>query len=96
MRTATITPGRWATDPAWLRLTYACPQCGLSTQGVPDVGERYPEGGYCETTDGAAAAIALMAESRSRGGCARGNRWRRENGLPESRARRIGRRERDS
>jgi len=45
----TIIPPRWWTDPAWLRLSYECPRCGLTTQGVPPVGERCPRCGYCET-----------------------------------------------
>jgi hypothetical protein len=44
-------PPRWWTDPAWLRLSYPCPRCGLTTQGVPDVGERCPRCGFCEGGD---------------------------------------------
>jgi rubrerythrin len=41
----------WWHDPSWLRLSYACPKCGLTTQGVPDVGERCPRCGFRESDD---------------------------------------------
>ena len=46
--TFTTTPPRWWTDPAWMRLEYEGPRCGLRTQGVPEVGERCPRCGFRE------------------------------------------------
>ena len=47
--TTTTIPPKWWTDPTWLTLPWACPRCGLTTVGVPEVGERCPRCAYHET-----------------------------------------------